>query len=183
MRLSIVRPVLVSLLLVGCLTSSNGVRAEGKVGTVSLQRALNESEEGKKAKAAIQAEFETKKKQFEGTQAELKKLREDLEKQKSVLSQEALQAKAGELQQKFLDFQQKAMQTDQDLKTKEAQSAQKIISALRAMVPGIAKAGGYEIVYENSGEVILYSAHAVDLTPELIKAYNSGGGSGAAPKK
>lgn len=150
--------------------------AEDKVALVSLQKALNGVEEGKKAMATIKADFDAKQKQLETMKAELKKTRDDLEKQKSVLSQEALKAKADEMQGKFMELQQKAMQYEKELKDKENASVSKILASLKSIVGTVAKSKGYTMVYENSADVVLYSANAVDITADVIAAYNSGAG-------
>lgn len=144
-----------------------------KIALVNLQRALNEVEEGKKAKAAIQADMEAKKKQLDILKEELKKMRDDLEQKKMVLSKEALDKKANEIQTKFLDLQQKAVQYDQELKQKESESVQKILIALKKMVVDVAKNKGFDIVYENSVETVLYTSKGVDITNDVITAYNN----------
>ena len=148
------------------------VQAQEKIALVNLQRALNEVEEGKKAKATIQADMDVKKKQLESMKAELTKMRGALEKQQVILSKEALQAKANEVQAKFMELQQKALQYDQELKTKEEASVKAILDALKASVIALAKEKKYTLVFENSADVVLYSAGGLDITNELIQIYN-----------
>lgn len=148
--------------------------AQEKIALVSLQRALNEVEEGKRAKTTLKADFDAKQGQLESLKTNLKKMKDDLDKQKMVLSEEALKTKSGEIQTKFMELQQKAMQYEQELKKKEAESADKILNSLRTLVVNLAKKGGYDLVFENSGEAVLYSAKGVDITAELIKSYNAG---------
>ncbi|OGQ08012.1 MAG: hypothetical protein A3G32_07625 [Deltaproteobacteria bacterium RIFCSPLOWO2_12_FULL_40_28] len=152
---------------------STGFAATGKVALVNLQKALNDVEEGKRAKAAIEADMNTKKKQLDSMKTELKTIRDAIEKDKMVLSKEALQTKTNEIQNKFLELQKKAMEYEQELKQKETASVQKILLALKQQVVSLAKQQGYSMVYENSSETVLYSSDAVDITLELIKAYNS----------
>jgi len=167
------KTVLFTLALLGFLGGSiSQVKAEEKVAIVSLQRALNESEEGKRAKSSLQAERVSKQKELETMKQSLKTMRDNLEKQQAVLSQEAKQQKIAEIQNKFQDFQQKANEYGESLQKKELESTQKIILALRATVIDVAKKQGYDTLYENSSDVILYSKHAVDITSDLIKAYN-----------
>ena len=149
-------------------------QAEEKIGLVSLQSALNQVEEGKRAMSGIQGEVNAKKTELDNLKTNLKKMRDDVEKQKLVLSQEAMQQKMGEIQTKFMELQQKAMQYDQELKKKESDSVQKILQKLRDVVVVVAKQGGYDMVYENSASTVLYSSKGVDITPEVIKAYNAG---------
>lgn len=144
-----------------------------KIAVVNMQRALNEVEDGKRAKDALKREFEEKQKQLEILKSDLKKMREDLEKQKLVSSEEVMQTKAKEFQDKFLDLQNKAQQYEQDLKTRENESVQAILLDLRDLVQSKAAKDGYDLVFENSQEIILYSAKTADITSEVISAYNS----------
>ncbi len=151
----------------------NLAHAEGKVATVSLQRALNEVEEGKKAKSSLEADFSAKQKEIESLKTELKTMRDNLEKQKMVLSEEALKTKTNEMQTKLMSLQQKASDYEQQLKQKEADSADKILGNLKLTLISLAKKSGYDMVYENSAGMILYAPNAPDITDDLIKTYNS----------
>src|SRR3989338_5524009 len=83
--------------------------AEQKIAIVRLQDALNMVEEGKQAKAAIEADMNAKKKQLDSMKSELKAMQDDMAKKASVLSDEAKKTKAGEMQGKLLELQQKAI--------------------------------------------------------------------------
>ena len=50
-----------------------------KIGLVDFQKALNEVEEGKRAKAGLKAQFESKQKALNAKQESLKKLKNELE--------------------------------------------------------------------------------------------------------
>src|SRR5690348_13938167 len=71
-------------------------RAEQKIAYVDLQRALEETEEGKHAKAKLKTDFEKKQKELDARQEELKKMKADLDKQSSILKPEALAQKQQE---------------------------------------------------------------------------------------
>ena len=118
-------------------------------------------------------EYETKKKKIDDMKLELETMSQDLEKQQMVLSADALNIKRKELQTKFLDLQNKAATFERELKTKEAQSAQKILTMLRTIVQEIANKSAYTLVIENSTETILFSKNAKDITTEVIAAYNA----------
>ena len=81
-----------------------------KIGYVDMMRALNEVNEGKTAKAKLEADGKAKKKKLEIMQAELKKMKEDLDKQSLILSKEALAEKQAKFQQKFVDLQRTTME-------------------------------------------------------------------------
>jgi outer membrane protein len=51
-----------------------------KIGTVDMQRAIQTSETGKKAKGELEQAFNKKKKELQAEEANLKKLQEDFQK-------------------------------------------------------------------------------------------------------
>ena len=163
------------MFLVGCLTtlSAQAVFAAEKVAIVSLQRALNEVKAGKTAKENLKRDFEKKKKELMTLKESLEKEGKELEKQKSVLSKEALQQKAQALQKRYFDIQNKEGEYIKQLKTQEGESAKTILTGLRELVLQMAQSQGYTMVYENSGNNIIYSKNGEDITDKLIAEYNA----------
>ncbi|MBX7147737.1 OmpH family outer membrane protein [bacterium] len=146
--------------------------AEGKVAVVKLQAALNMVNEGKRAMASIKSEIDAKQKELDGLKTTIKTMRDALEKEQMVLSKDALESKTQEIQTKMMELQQKAMDYDTALKKKESDNVAAILGKLKLAVADLAKKGGYDMVYENSADVILYTTNAVDITQELVDAYN-----------
>lgn len=160
-------------LVVGLLVMQvSDVFAAEKIAIVSLQKALNSVNDGKKAKDSLRKEYEAKKKQIDNMKENLKDMSEDLEKQRMVLSPDALEKKRKDIQTKYLDLQNKAIAYERELKTKEAESAQKILEALQGIVLKISKEEGYTLVIENTNDTVLYSSNGQDITEKVIAAYN-----------
>lgn len=159
------------LAAVMCLGVQNA-QAQEKIALVSLQRALNEVNEGKRIKTTLKKDYESKKKKIDAMKSELDKLSKELDKQKMVLSGDALKDKRKNLQAKFLDLQNKAVAFERELKTKEADSAKKILTALRDIVVDLSNKEGYTLVIENSTETVLFSRSGQDITQKVIAAYN-----------
>ena len=67
--------------------------AEIKIGIVDLQRALNESAAGKKAKEQFKVEFDRMQGSLKGEKDKLDKMKEDLDKQGAVLKPDDRKAK------------------------------------------------------------------------------------------
>src|SRR5262245_24806029 len=72
--------------------------AEGKLAFVDLQRALEETEDGKKAKSKLKSDFDRKQKELDDKQEELKKMKEALDKKASLMKPEALQKESKDFQ-------------------------------------------------------------------------------------
>ena len=156
----------------------NQARAELKIGYVDLQRALEETDEGKKAKAKLKSDFEKKQKELDARQEELKKMKADLDKQQSILKPEALQQKQQELQQKLLALQDTYMRLQKELQEREASETGRIFKRMTTLIADIAQKEGVTFVFEkNTG--ILYAPPSLDLTNELIRKYNATGAAAA----
>jgi outer membrane protein len=154
------------------LALERAARAEQKIAYVDLQRALEETDEGKKAKAKLKSDFEKKQKELDGRQEELKKMKTDLDKQQNILKPEALAAKQQELQGKLVQLQETYMRLQKDLQEKEATETGKIFKKMQGIISEIAHAEGVTFVLEkNSG--ILYAPPSLDLTNELIRKFNA----------
>ena len=149
-------------------------RAEQKIAYVDLQRALEETDEGKRAKTKLKADFDKKQKELDVRQEELKKMKSDLDKQINILKPDALQQKQGELQQKLVALQETYMRLQKDLQEKEGVETQRIFKRMQAVIAQIAQTESVTYVLEkNSG--ILYAPPALDLTNELIRKFNASG--------
>jgi outer membrane protein len=170
--LSMKKLVSIIICMVVLVGTSFQAQAAEKIALISLQKALYDVNEGVKLRSTLKKEYEVKKKQIDGMKSELEKLSKDIEKQRMVLSEDALNTKRKGLQTKFLDLQNKAATFERELKTKEANSAKKILIKLRDIVLDYSKKEGYTLVIENSAETVLYSVNAEDITSKVISAYN-----------
>jgi len=166
----------VALLMV----SATGVKAkEGnaavsnlKFGVVDLQRALNEIEEGKKAKEKLKAEFEAKQKKLELQRGEIEKLQADYQKQRLVASEESLKTKGEELAQKMRSMQMELNNAQQQLSTQEMQVTQQLLEKIKVIVADIGKKENFTAIFEKSQNVLLFSQDATDLTTRVVTDYN-----------
>ncbi|QQR79777.1 MAG: OmpH family outer membrane protein [Deltaproteobacteria bacterium] len=163
--------LVVSLMMVMALNAAQA--AELKVGVVNFQKALNEVEQGKKAKAALKAEFDAKQKKLQIQEDELKKMQAEFEKQKAVLSQDALMAKQKTFQEKYTDLQKNFAGYRDELVGRESKMTSQILQNLKTVVAALGQKGGFTLVMESSADTVLYVQSKEDLTDEVIKAYNS----------
>jgi outer membrane protein len=160
------------LVLMVTLFSAVAVKAEVKVGFVDLQKAIQSTSAGKKAKAELEGEFNKRKKEFEKQDADLKKAADELVKKKAVLSEEAFAKKQNELQEEMLKFREAVSQSQFEIQKKQQDLTTPILEKIRKTVAKIAKEKGYTMVAE-SGTGILYSEPNADLTSEVIKSFES----------
>lgn len=144
--------------------------AEVKIGYVDMQKAIQSTAAGKKAKAELEGEFNKKKKELEKKEADLKKMGEDLERKKSVLSEEVLNKKQAEFQEEMLKYRDVVGKSQIEIQKKERDLTAPILDKMRKTIEKVAKEKGYTMVLENS-QMVLYATADADLTEAVIKAY------------
>jgi outer membrane protein len=159
----------VALLL---LVAAPAFAAEMKIGYIDLQKAINLSDAGKAAKDQITAKFKKYQGTIESRQNELKKMNEELEKQKMVLSAEAKTEKERDYQQKIKEYQRFAKDAQEELQQEEAQHTRSILEDLFKVVKEIGTKGNYTLILEKTESSVLYADDAINLTDQVITAYN-----------
>lgn len=145
----------------------------GSYGVVDIQKIILTVDEGVQARKTLEAEFKKKETELLGRQKEIDKLMEDAQKQVALLSDEAKLAKQKEIQDKAIGLRNDQMKYQGEMKNKEGQATQKIAAKVAALVDGMAKAKGLDLVFEASGAGLVYMKDPVDLTPDVIKAFGS----------
>lgn len=145
--------------------------AESKVGYVDMQKAIQSTTAGKKAKESLDAEFQKRKGTLDKSKADIEKMGQDLEKKKSVLSEEVLGKKQMELQEEMMKFQKKVGENQLDLQKKEEELLKPILTKMKAVVEKVASEKGYTMVLEAKGQNVLYAQKDADLTDDVVKAF------------
>lgn len=149
--------------------------SELKIGVVDLQKALNSSQKGKKAKAELRAEFEKRSREIEAKKAEVEALRKELEEKASLLSPKAKQAKEEEYRAKLRDLKYAVDDAKAELATKENELSSQILKGLVKLIRQKGKSEGYDLILEANGGVI-YVAPSLDITSSIVKAYDAASG-------
>ena len=160
----------VGILIMVC--SSVGAAAEMKIGIVDYQKALEQSAEGKKAKAAFSKKVEKAQEELKVRQEELDKLKAEMERQGGILSDEARAEKEKTYQYKLRDFQRLYKDSQEELQREDAELSDKILKGLQAVVEKLGKQEDYSLILEKSHGGVLFCAPAVDITDKVIKMYD-----------
>jgi outer membrane protein len=177
---------LVAALLIASI--SPRIYAQVRIAVVDLQRALNETEDGRRAKARLKRLFKQRQQDLDKRQGELKTLKEDIEKNREVWSRDVLQKRVEEYQKVFVELQQQYVEYQRELAEKEAEMTSQIIARMESILRRIGQAEGYTMIVERSEGGVVWVPSNLDLTDTVIQRYNAGegreadaaGGGGAA---
>ncbi len=183
MRLQRHALTLVAALLVSAVAPK--VYAQTKIAVVDLQRALMETEDGRRAKRRLERLFKRRQKSLDAAQERLKKMKTEIEQQKNVLSKAALRERLEAYQQEFVKLQQSYVEYQQELAAKEAELTSGILEKMQQIMQRIGQAEGYTIVLEANESGVVWTPSNHDLTDQLIQRYNAenGGGGGSSMRR
>lgn len=144
-----------------------------KIGYVDLQRALNEVEEGKAAKAALKAKFDRSQSQLDKEQNALKARKEELDKKRLAMDEATLRQKAEELDKEFMRVSGVYSQLQKELSEEEREATTRIFGKMRALIADYAEKNGFTYVFELNESGLLYGPPSMELTNELVRLYNA----------
>jgi outer membrane protein len=155
--------------------SASTASAEVKIGVVDLQRAINETEDGRQAKRRLKKLFDERQQSLNEKQESLKAQKESLERQQDVLSEDALKKKVEKYQSDLMELQNEYVQYQQELSQKEAELTQKILEKMQEILRRIGQTEGYTLIVEANEGGIVWVPSNLDLTDVLIQRYNQQG--------
>lgn len=165
------KTMLVTTILCAFSFSAMAADAPSKFGYMDLQKAIQETSTGKKAKKDLETEFNKKKKELEKKEADLKKMSEDFEKKSMVLSDELKMQKQGELQQEMLKYRELVGKSQMEIQKRERELTMPIVEKLQSIVADIGKKEGYAFVFEKNEQSVLYADKSTDLTDRVLKEF------------
>lgn len=161
------------------------IYADAKFAFVDLQRALTETEDGRRAKTELKALFDQRQGDLDQRAKEFRSKLEELDKQKEVLTPDAYQARNAELQKALIELQNTYARYQRELAGKELELTKQIFERMEKILRRIGLSDGYEMIFDKTEAGLVWAPEHLDLTDRLIQMYNaetkSGGGTKAPP--
>jgi outer membrane protein len=142
-----------------------------KIGFIDVQRAISESQAGKRAKEKFQAQIKKAEGDLLKEKSELERLKADLDKKGPLLKDEERRNLEVELQRRYTNYQRGMTDQQQDLRQKESEMTADILKQLEKIVNEVGKAEKFTLILERSQ--VLYSDQGIDITNRVIDAYNA----------
>jgi outer membrane protein len=141
-----------------------------KIGTVDMQRALQNTESGKKARTQLEKEFNNKKQQLQTEETAIKKLAEEFKKQSLVMSDDARAKKQAVVNERIMKFQELTQRSQAEIQQKERELTQPIVTQIKSAIAELAEKRSYTFVAEKNENTVLYSLSEDDLTDDVVSA-------------
>lgn len=169
------RNVLTAVALVGVPASSFAptiaeakIPSVRKVAMVDMQRVLNETTAGKRARKSLEKSSSAKQKKFDKRRA---KLEAEASKLRSLKGQQ-LAAAQEKLQKESMELQNMLMAYEQDLSNEHNKLLEQMYRNSQEIVAKIAREKGIDLVLVRDQMTVIYAKDGLDITAEVVKAYN-----------
>jgi len=144
-----------------------------QIGFVDLQRVLVGSKRGKEVLAKLQAEKDAKQREIEAQEKEIRQVEVNLEKQRDALTEDARKDREREIRDRTRDLRRTVEDLDRSFSERGRDLQQKLIQDVAVVVRAYGKEKGYLLIMEKRLSGVLYGSEAVDLTDEVIAAYDA----------
>jgi outer membrane protein len=161
---------LVLLLTLLCVPAV-GAQDRVKIGFIDIQRAISDSNAGKRAKERFQAQVKKAEAELLKEKTELERLKADFDKKGPLMKEEERRNLEGDLQRRYVNYQRTMTDHQQELRQKEGALTGDILKELEKIVNEIGKSDKFTLILERNQ--ILYSDQGIDVTNKVIEVFNS----------
>ncbi len=139
---------------------------------IDLQKVMLESEQGKQIRKILTDDAERLKRNLDGKQAELQRLKDAIEKQGATITPEARADREKQYQAKLKDYQRLYNDYQTELQQKDVEYTQKVLKEIEEIVRGMGEREKYSLILEKSQAGILYGVPSIDITNKVITLFN-----------
>jgi len=158
----------------------------GKVGTINIQDAIFGSNEGQRDMQALQKKYEPKQVELKGQNEELEALKKQLSTQGEKLNEDALASLKKQIDSKQKTFDRSVQDAQEEIGNQQQDIASRILSKMAPLVVKYAQENGYTLIVDTSkpwpqSPVLWWNPDAVDITKNVVEAYNVQSGVAAPP--
>jgi outer membrane protein len=164
--------------------AATGTAAGNKVGIVSIQDAIANTNEGKKELEALQQKYAPRQAALQGQNDELENMKKQLQAQGDKLSEDERNSRVRSASEKQKSLQRSAEDFQNEVQTAEQEILNRLGKKMLDVLEKYAKANGYAVVMDvsNPQTPVLYANPGTNITKNLIEAYNAESPAAPAPK-
>jgi outer membrane protein len=156
-----------------------------KVGIVSIQDAIANTNEGKKELDALQAKYAPRQAALQSQNDELENVKKQLQAQSDKLSDEERNSRVRTATEKQKTLQRNAEDFQNEVQTAEQEILNRLGKKMLDVMEKYARENGYAVVMDvsNPQTPVLYANPQTNITKNLIDAYNAQSPAAAAAPK
>ncbi len=143
-----------------------------KFGFIDLNRALNESNEGKKAVTALESLVKSKQNLIAEKEDKLNQLKNEITSQTAILNNDALKKKQEQHDELLKVYQRMIQDSKEEIQKKQSDFMKDILIDLREVIAKFGEDEGYTAIFERFESGLLYMPESTDLTDKMIETFN-----------
>lgn len=143
---------------------------ELKIGFVSSERILRESNQAKAAGAKLEAEFSKREKDLKDLENKLRSAAEKLEKDAAMLSEAERNRRQRDVAETDRELQRKRREWQEDLNQRRQEELQAVVERANLVIKKIFETEKYDLILQDAVHV----SKKVDITQKVIDALNGG---------
>ena len=147
-----------------------GSALDAKIAVLDLQKAIQESDQGRKKRDELEKEARQHHERFQKRQREITEKMENLQKRQQALSAEVFQRREVEINQEWMQLQAEAREANIAIQQKEMRAMEPLIDGLSKVAEKVAKEKEKTIVIEL--QAVVWADSALDITDEVLKRFN-----------
>jgi outer membrane protein len=179
-----VAPLLAALAIGAAVVASPGVaeaQAQSKIAIVDVRRAVLETEEGLRVQATLKKLFDSRQVELDNKQRQLQQEKDALDKEAAAgkSSKDAVEKKFEKLQKAAGELQALIVEYQNEMRRKEQEMTNPILTKVMGLVRRIAQQEGYEVILDKPA--VPYFRSDLEITDRAIQMYNSGQAGDPAP--
>jgi outer membrane protein len=163
-----IRRIFAGALLAATLTLAAPAMAQTKIGVVDFTQVFGASPQYKAMEEASNSEFGPRAQQLNSAQQSFKARAEKLQKDSATMTSDQKTRAEKELRETARDLERKQTDLEQEANEWRRNEMRKIEGMLLSEVQDFAKTQNFDIVIAKSA--VVYSANAIDITPQVLQA-------------
>lgn len=144
-----------------------------KVAIVDIQQAIMDTAEGKQAFQELQKKYQPREQEINQRQQEVQQLQDQLQKQMTTLSAEEQRRMSHELTEKQTVLRRLEEDAQSSFQYDRTTLLQQLGQKMVKVISQYAKAHNYTLVIDGGQVPVYYAAKGVNITPEIVKLYDS----------
>ncbi len=156
-----------ALMLAGAQVAS--AQESTKIGFVSLDRILRDSNPAKAAQSKLESEFSKRQKDLQDANARLKATADKFDKDSPVLSDSDRTRRQRELADLDKDFQRRQREFNEDINQRKNEELAAVVERANRVIRQLAESEKYDIVFQDA----VYVNPKIDITEKVLKSLNA----------
>ncbi len=144
-----------------------------KIGTINVERLVQESALGKEAFNRVKKLNDQKKEEGEKLQKELRDMEQKLADQGSALADDKRDALQKSYQEKAIAFKRFQDDANRELEASQKKELSELERRVFPVINQVGKEKGYTLIFNKFQSGLVYAEDAVDITDDVLKVFNT----------